>query len=334
MRPYDPQDLFPDPILYDLVDLVKGGDDGDANMPLKVLFNQTFWLFNRQGIIIPKIKNGNYTYQESDVNVLFCFHISANSTFSIADVTTLPVGSVIRISTRIPAIKALTVKCFGTQKIYSGAEDDSEIYMHDGESIKLVAASSSSGEFGDHWEVMDAVGNFFTAGQELLSRKLAHNATILDGTFFNRADMPRMTKFALSLPAGAITDDITWNSNPGGVPVYRGLFSTGNGSTTLRKPDDRGLFNRNLDLGRGLDNDRFPAAAGGYADDAIKSHSLTVENMSRRGYPKGSGDRFSTQNNFFIDKAQDNQYKALTVSYAGKDETRPKSIGKISQILY
>lgn len=275
MGPYNPQDLFSDALVLDLIDLVKGGTDGDANGPLKALADRTQYLFNRQGQIQAKVLTASYTYDPADANKLFAFDVSNNTTFTLPNVTTVPVGTVIRINAKINAIKALTSACFGTQKIKDGSVDLAAMYLHDGERLWLNAVSSSAGAFGDHWQILLADGNFNCVGESVAVRKQPRNSFVLDGRQpIPRADTPRLTNFALSLTDGReIVSDAIWLSDPGGKPVYRGLFSYGNGSTTLRLPDERGLSDKYLDLGRGLDAARLHNFAGGLEWESVLKHN-------------------------------------------------------------
>lgn len=288
MMEYTPQDLFEDPLIYELNDLVQGGLNGDANGPLKVLADRTQYLFKRQGLIEPKRITGNYTFDAADLGKAFAFHISANTTFNLPNVTTLVPGTLIRICTRIPVIKALTINCNGSQKIYDGSSDLSAMYMHDGERLWLCAASTTNSTAADHWEIVVADGNFFTAGESFAARKQMRNTIINDGCLstgilHNRADMPRLWAFANSLGQG-IVDDSVWLSDPGGVPVYRGCYSKGNGTTTFRGPDERGLQDRYLDLNRGLDNNRLYNQPGGYEPDMVGAHNHPADETNGNVY--------------------------------------------------
>lgn len=328
MTQYTPQDLFSDTLVYDLIDLVKGGNDGDANVPLKALADRTQYLFKRQGLIEIKRLTGSYTYDAADAGKAFSFHISVNSAFNLPDVSTLPAGEVIRISTRIPVIKALSINCNGSQKIYDGSADLSTIYMHDAERLWLSAAALDNGDTPDHWEILDADGNFKTAGQSLGVRKVLRNSVVNDGSIYNRADMPRWWAWASGLGSGIVSDSI-WLSDPSGQPVYRGLYSTGNGTTTFRGCDERSMFDRYLDLGRGIDISRLSSAPGGYERDEIKSHTHRLsktgdkfnDNVNTWAVPNANGDYENQDTDFFL--------KAV-----GGPENLVKNIGKISVTLY
>ena len=67
----------------------------------------------------------------------------------------------------------------------------------------------------------------------------------LAGQLVNRADYPRLVKFAIS--NNLIVSETEW---AGGM---QGLFGMGNGSTTIHMPDIRGYFIRVLDDGKGND---------------------------------------------------------------------------------
>lgn len=328
MRDYTPQDLFPDPQIYDLSDLVKGGDDGDANTPIKYLFDRTQYLFNRQGLIEVKRITGSYTYDVADTGKAFSFHISANTSFNLPDVSTLVPGTPIRITTRIPAIKALTINCNGGQKIYDGSDDVSVMYMHDAERLVLVASALDNGDTPDHWEILDSYGNFFTAGQSFGVRKILRNSVVNNGGVYNRADMPRWWAWANSLGSG-IVSDATWLSDPGGIPVYRGCYSTGNGTTTFRGPDERSMFDRYLDMGRGIDSSRLYVAPGGYAKDAILKHTHRISEAGDRSLDSVSKWRVAQSNADY--SAQDID---ISLKEVGGPENTVKNIGKIPVTLY
>jgi|GEM_PF-1774806 len=352
---YTPQDSFADALIYDLADRVRGSLDGDANIPIQVLADRTQYLFNRQGRIEHKRVTGTYTYDVADAGKAFSFHINANSAFNLPDVATLVPGTVIRINTRIPVIKALTINCNGSQKIFDGADDLSVMYMHDAERLWLTAAASDNGPVPDHWEIDVADGNFKTAGQSFGVRKQPRNSIVNDGcpdnVLHNRADMPRLW-LAVSTMGAALVDDSVWLSDPGGKPVYRGCFSKGNNSTTFRSPDERGVADRYLDLGRGIDNTRLYNAAGGYEPDQFPQHRHFVNTNDRNATGTGNFPPIPDQNRSIAREwAYQNGAGApgyyLTGSAPGAEpvsgptsktgvgsETNVKNIGKIPITLY
>jgi len=354
MTPYNPQDQWTDPLLYDLADFVKGGSDGDANDPLKALADQAYYLRRRLQLIEHKRITGNYTYDAADAGKAFSFHISANTVFNLPNVTTLVPGTVIRINTRIPVIKALTINCAASQKIYDGSDDLSVMYMHNAERLWLTAAASDNGPVPDHWEIDLADGNFKTAGQSFGARKQPRNSIINDGcipagVLYNRADMPRLWQYANSLGAGLVSDAV-WLSDPGGKPVYRGCFSSGNNSTTFRPPDERAMSDRYLDLNRGIDSSRLYNAPGGYAPDQLGQHRhfvITNTKVSNSGFPaipdttRAIAREFSKNNGadapgyYLVGDTPGVEPAAGPTSKAGDgSETNGKNIGKIPITLY
>jgi len=270
---YAPLDIFTTPELYDLSDLVQGGATGDANTPLKALADQTNYLRNRlrrwEGI---KVITGNYTLDPvGDLGQFTVAQVAANTTLVLPDAGNLAVGTRIPIATSITGVKALTVLSQHGQPIVDGITswltwDTSQpgMYMHDAEKLVLVAA-------GDHFIVERADGNFYTYGDSYGARIQRGNTLVMDGSLINRADVPRI---ALIVVAGgpAVVDDGSWLSDPGGKPVWRGLFSTGNGTTNLRIPDERGMMDKYMDLGRGRDLFRFSSRVGSFEDEMVGKH--------------------------------------------------------------
>ena len=332
---YTSLDQFDSALLYDLTDLVKGSDTGDANIPLKLLFNRTQWLKNRLGRREIKTLNGNYSFDISDLGKGFSFHISANSTFVLPDVSTLLPGTTVPITTRIPVIKALSVLCYGSQLIYDGSLDLSTMYMHDGERLVLVAVDEDNGDTPDHWEIIDADGNFKTAGQSFGVRKQPRNSIINNGclpesggALLVRQDMPRLWAVVNSMSSGLVSDS-TWLSNPGGKPVYRGMFSLGNGTTTFRAPDERAMSDRYADLGRGIDNSRLSNAIGGYEEDSNKEHTHNISEGGDTHLDSVGKWRVIQSNADFRDADID-----ISLKKEGGAENIVKNISKIPVTLY
>ncbi|SHN45958.1 hypothetical protein [Chitinophaga sp. CF418] len=335
MTEYQAQDLFNDTQIYDLSDLVKGGANGDANTPLKVLADRTEWLRRRLGRIEVKTITGSYVFDDADLGKGFSFHINGNTSFTLPDVSSLTPGTPIRINTRIPVIKALTILTAGGQKIYDGSDDVTEMYMHDAERLVLIAVAEDNGDTPDHWEIFDAFGNFHAAGQSFGVRLQPRNSFMNDGALKTRADTPRLWA-QISKMGAAVVSDTVWNSDPGGQPVYRGCFSTGTSSLNFRLPDERGMHDRYLEMGRnGITSGRLYDNPGGYGPDALKQHNHTSEQISKRGYPDDSADR-TNSDYYWISPGNDPGHaQNIVINSAGTSpENNVKTIGKIPVTLY
>lgn len=327
---YNPVDAFGAATIYDLGDLVQGGMLGASNGPLKELFNRTLYLLNRMNKYADvKPIPGAYTFDPvNDLFKSFEIIVSANTTFALPDVTAIPKGIRVPISTVITGIKAVTVQCYGSQSITAGTSNYSQLYMHDAERLCLVSA-------GDHWVIELADGNFFNAGQVIYSRRVEKNTIIAQGQKVNRQDMPRISAYADSLPMNqAIVPTSTWQSGITGNPdLYKGCYytDTGLGVTTVGLPDERAMTVRALDLGRGIDGNRIHNYPGGYQGDFIKKMNVLGGNgvnvtgnntVSSADSNIGAGGEFDLTKSFAL-TAGDNVL-----------ETTIKNIGKIPLILY
>ena len=281
MTVYSANDVFTPVEIYDLSDLVQGGSSGDANVPLRALADQAYYLRNRlsrwEGV---KVITDNYTIDSVvDLRQFLFVQISDNKTLVLPDAGAFTAGTRIPIATGITGIKSLTVQSQNGQRIIDGSISWTKwdtgapgIYLHDAEKLILVSA-------GDHWIVESAIGNFYTYGDSYGSRMQRGNTLVATGGLYNRSDVPRLALF-VSQGGTAVVSDGTWLSDPGGRPVYRGCFSTGNNASTLRIPDERGLSDRYLDLGRGLDFWRLYGQPGGFEDEQVGTHDHVMHGKS------------------------------------------------------
>lgn len=131
------------------------------------------------------------------------------------------------------------------------------------------------------------------------------NALLMDGSLVSRTTYAALWAY---VSAQAVSE-ATWT---GGTS---GKFSVGDGATTFRLPDYRGVFMRGTDGGRGLDTGR---SQGVYQADAFASHTHGYndryqENIGSSAFP-GCGN--------FNPNPQDH---AATTNATGSTETRPKN---------
>jgi hypothetical protein len=215
----------------------------------------------------------------------------------------------------------LPFKISGPDFIKIGRDIKTELFMHDEEIIWLVADPDNT-----VWRTANIYGNFLNIGNPFYSYKQQKNSLIRAGQTVKRADFPRLWEWVQTLPPETFIQEWQWLQNI----AFCGCFSNGDGVETFRLPDDRGMFERALDLGRGIDIDRNWNYAGGYEKDEIISHdhksrvkSAGSEGGSRWGWLPGNPNENGSNGQYDI-----NTYKT------GGNETRPKNIGKIPLINY
>lgn len=158
------------------------------------------------------------------------------------------------------------------------------------------------------------------------------------GIINNKLMTPYLTKQAIQsysyVPAGAIMA-FAMNSAPSGWlkcdgslvlrSTYQALFlaigttyGIGNGTTTFKLPDYRGVFLRGIDDGKGLDNNR---QFGNYQSDELKAHTHNVSYMNR-----ASGSEIDNQTPVLLAETAYSIVSGQTSTNATTGvETRPKN---------
>ena len=326
MGTYAGQDLFPTNIYqFEETDVVMGGPDGIDNQPLKELADRTNWLFNRAGRMAERVVTASQTLDKSNTGTLITANASSGTLLlTLDDIAQFKTGAVVDFSSFCALGAAIKVVGKSGQYFWDAEGNKSELYMHNKEHLRLVSVSTPV----NHWKIVSAFGNFYTAGEEIKSRRRLNNTLVLNGDLVSRPAYPRLWAFIQSLTFGQeVVSDATWLSNI----KYRGCFSTGTNGTDFRLPDERGMFERMLDLGRGIDLSRQHPYAGGYEADAVGPHNHQYKrprtdqvgtnyegNHMDSGGDRGlySGDNVNTDNN------------------TGSTETIVKNIGKLNLIKY
>lgn len=317
-------------------DLVLGGPDGISNKQARSLANRTNWLRKAQkGFNSITSITANATLSWDDViNKQILVSATVNIQLTLPTVDTQYIGA--RAFIQNDTLKNVTL----IAPLRFDATDVSNIILAATETIELVL-------IGTRWLVRSFSGNLTSVGNTFYDYKERRNTLVCNGSLVARADYPRLWAFAQTLGSSLLTD-VAWNGSPDNI----GFFSSGNGSTTFRIPDLRGVFVRSLDLGSGRDNGRITEQPGGYEQEAFKQHL----------HPNGSLKFFTTQGsgggqygivkknpeisvtywdlsapNFpppdfggFIVTHYDNENS--NTANAGGAETRPKNIGLIPLI--
>lgn len=316
----------------EFTDLVGGGPDGKANLQPKQLGDRTLWLKNQ--LYIQKQIAGveNYPLAVGAANVVldntaigkmhrFVFDPNAKGVCILPDVAGMPDGTLIHFVVYGVAFSHLKVRPYNTQLFDFGVYTDTEICVYNNEKITLVL-------YNGRWEIIHCRGNFFNAGETSLQYKNSPNSLVTNGASLVRDDVSRLWKFANSLNSGGYTVLVSEDVWQIGIQ-YQSLFSSGNTTTTFRIPDERGMFQRAIDLGRGVDFGRqYPYGPGSYEEMDIQSHNHPIVDPPNANSQGGWG-KITTGSD-----AKEGVIQTFYTANTGGLETRPKSVGKIPQILF
>jgi hypothetical protein len=320
--------------LFEQTDLVLAETD---NVPLQQLANRTRFLYERMGRI-------TQLYDVVDISASVALDNSVlgklvNVTGTDNVVITLPLpginnypeGGLIFFACSLGSGKSLTVKTSnivgpgGVDGIQFYGQPTGELYLHSAEHLILVRK-------GMFWHVVTCSPGMIETGDEFMSRAVRRNTLIKQGQLVSRQDFPRLFKWVQSLTEG-VTTEANWFSLQF---QFKGFFTLGTDGTNFRLPDERGMFERALDLGRGVDVGRQDNVAGGFEDDALKQH--THEYVDRY-YPENNPNipnKIALPVNYnnrigSNDTDYDNTHSAFIAANTGNtgvEETRPKNIGK------
>lgn len=333
MTLYTPADTFASQInIYDTTDPVLGGSGGESNNPIKALADRTEYLFNRLGRYLDvRVITAPASVNVVDTFKLIKIEATGNLAITLADVNGFENGAVIAFKAKCPASKIITLTTSFSQLIVDGNNSSDKQWLCDGEQFNLVAVVDTVTPTNSYWEFIPLRGNFDKVGEIDYCRKQPRNSLIANGcnpessgALYLRADHARLWAM---VEADAI-EDVTWLSSGFN---WRGFFSKGDGATTFRVPDLRGMFLRAHDYGRGVDVGRTnPNISGSYEADENKSHNHNLDidpddtSQGATGFGK------------FVMGGEANE-PSVPVRYtaaSGGLESRPKNIGVIPVIYY
>ncbi|WP_153799088.1 hypothetical protein [Foetidibacter luteolus] len=310
---YQGLDLFPTDIYqFDETDVVQGGPNGIDNVPLKQLADRTTWLFNRTGRIAEKEVSASGALDKTNANTLINVVAGVGTiTQTLGNLSDYQPGAVVYFAAHCAF--GANVKLAATGASFWDYEGHkSELYLHNKEFIALLSTAT-------HWKILQASPGIYQAGEELKARRRLNNTLVLDGSLVSRASYPRLWAFVQTLTMGQeVVSESTWLSDP---YRYRSCFTTGTTGANFRLPDERGMFERMLDLGRGVSFGRTHNYAGGYEADMFKEHDHEFAVAVTPGGGSAGGRSNTTGPNGKTTKA-------------GGEETRSKNIGKLHLIKY
>lgn len=318
------QDSYDNVYQWEETDPLLGGEGNQMNWQAQQLLNRTVWLANRSGIqyrhkALLEVTS-NYTLQSADAGKVIVLKAIGNHVVLTLDaLANYPTNALFVIKTMAVTGKSCTIQTSNSESIWYGTMQKSKVYLHDAEYVVIAAGATA-------FEIVNDCPALKEVGQPIDGYVQMPNTLIRDGRVINRADYPRLTEWLLNNnnPESGIgiVGETTWLTSGN---LYRGCFTLGDLTTTIRLPDDRAMFTRYADLGRGLDVGRFNKV-GSYQDDAIKSHSVDIPvNKTSQG-ATGHG-KVTTGN----EAIEDAGVTAAAV-YTGENETRPKNTSKLPLI--
>lgn len=264
---------------FELTDVIIGGPAGIDNVPLKNLADRTAWLKSQIGIA-NRLSGETILVGSGAITPAMTGHLiklisnvpSAVQTCTLDDANTFPPHALLHL---VSFAANLTVAKITGGQFYNHLDgNQNELFMH---GVEFLTLKQTPGETPGtaFWSVVNAEGNFNCVGEEVKARKILRNTLPMQGQLLSRSLFPRLWKYIndnFPMGAGMVTE-IEWFS---GIN-YQGFFSNGDGATNFRLPDERGMFERMLDGGRGVDVSRTINQVGGYEADQIKAHTHGID---------------------------------------------------------
>ena len=149
---------------------------------------------------------------------------------------------------------------------------------------------------------------------------------VADGSLLTRSAYPELWAHVFSLEGtGCLITDAEWADGDISVRV---AWSTGDGTTSFRLPDLRGMFGRYWDKGRGVDEDR---ELGTYQPDAVGTHKHNGV-LRKSQQPAGSLIDFNRDTGTDDEYATGDNSSSLTDENIANTENRPKNISLLACI--
>lgn len=156
------------------------------------------------------------------------------------------------------------------------------------ELMHVIEAAGLVGSATDHTKLFQAIQQLVAAGTVPVGAFVSFQATAApagylkaNGVLLSRATYANL--WAHAQASGAIVSDATWLA---GRP---GAWSTGDGSTTFRIPDFRGLFPRGFHDGSGTYDSDTATLLGQYRDSQNKAHT---HNLATNGTGNGNNSNY------------------------------------------
>lgn len=308
-------------------DVVLGGPDGISNKQAQQLANRTAYLHSLLGTFMPlavPVTGLTVLDQDSLTNTQVVLQPDVKADVILDGAAAMPNGSLIRVICNPPYNRPdvlVNLQPASGMVFRERAHMDYLLYRQNslalywGESITFMKMDSEL-------ILLSTESNLYRIGEILHSfSRPTIRCVMAGGGLVNRADYPRLWQ---AVRDKAISETGTYLLNPG---YWRGAYTDGNGTTTFRIPDLRGVFLRASDHGAGLDVDRSSATSdGSYLPDEIKSHS--------HGIPNGTiGSSVSPDKLLASSFAYTGSGVNVKTANWGANETRPKNIAYTAYII-
>lgn len=328
-----PVNTWSDVYQLETTDAVLGGAGQIDNAQAQALLNRTEYLKVRLGSHFTHLGitalPGNTAITSNHIGKLLVFNASTNIKATLDLCANFPANTVLHfIVVGVPG-KTYTVKAATGENIQLGNATQGHVHLIDGEFLKVVCGTGT-------WYIDSCSQSIFETGDTFYGYYQRNGTLIRNGATLSRTDYARLWETIVNNLSDGTTllDEATKNSfliyttPEGNVALYpyKGCWGKGDGSTNFTLPDDRGTYDKSLDLGRGFDNNRIWDFAGGYEHDAIKSHSVSIPRNQTSVTQEGVG-RVTTG-------SEGNEPTGVlnAAVYTGADQTNVRNNGKIPLI--
>ena len=220
------------------------------------------------------IINTNINISISDMNKVHQIRGGSNAlTVTLPNVEDCPDNSFLIIEALISNTKQHLITTTASQYIYRKNEStDQGMYMAKGDVLWFYRKA-------DGWYVINEKGNFDNLTMPHAAYKVGFNQILCNGQELSRTLYAKTWRDVQTL-GGSLVSDAIWNTasavTTNGQTVerpYRGLFSTGDGSTTFRVPDLMNVALRGLLSDSGTDPERVSNVPGGFQKNQLGEYT-------------------------------------------------------------
>jgi hypothetical protein len=168
----------------------------------------------------------------TDANVISTYILPAASAMRAGDMITI---RRIQSNYNVPIILQTATGGDVFEDMNGGAYGNN-LFLHDGDMVQLYSQGSLN-----TYRIFNYKGNFARVGEQVYAYAKVPGTLIRNGDVLNRADYPRLWNFVVA--NNLYVTDTQWQDSTNNYQ-NRGFFSSGNGTTTFRLPDDQGTFDR------------------------------------------------------------------------------------------